>query len=174
MIEHALPGTDNVTRYRVTYAIHKLNKTSTADQAQTETAKAIADSEIIGMMSLKSEETVPLQEQFTIKTGLDIGVLKAEIGYLFLPSAWGAGYATEAAKAVLEAVKKGKDYFAPYKKVYIEAITAEANPASQRVLIKAGLKLIGLNHIIGGEPIFLAGAWREPQVLVFGAWVIDE
>lgn len=58
---------------------------------------------------------------------------QARIGYRFYPSAWGRGYATEGAKAILD---KG---FAELGVQTIVAITYEHNQASRRVMEKLGL-----------------------------------
>ncbi len=59
---------------------------------------------------------------------------KIQLGYSFLPSQWGKGYATEVAKA-------GVDYFyhrTPLAIIY--GVTESANIASQKVLLKAGFQ----------------------------------
>lgn len=60
-----------------------------------------------------------------------------DLGYRFLPAEWGKGYATEAAKAVL-------DY--GHEERRLQKITAHAhvdNIASQRVLLKIGMQFVG-------------------------------
>jgi RimJ/RimL family protein N-acetyltransferase len=61
-----------------------------------------------------------------------------EIGWHFHPDAWGHGYATEAASAVLE---EGFGAGLPR----IVAVTNPANAASQRVCLRIGLEAQGLS-----------------------------
>jgi RimJ/RimL family protein N-acetyltransferase len=57
-----------------------------------------------------------------------------EVGYRLLPSAWGRGFATEGAKALVD---YGFDDLGLYR---IIGVTHPGNKASQRVLMKAGLE----------------------------------
>jgi [ribosomal protein S5]-alanine N-acetyltransferase len=59
-----------------------------------------------------------------------------DVGYRFIPSYWGKGYATEACKA---SIRLG---FEVYKAEKICAIAMKKNIASHNVLIKSGLKFI--------------------------------
>lgn len=61
----------------------------------------------------------------------------ADVGYVYAPWAWGRGYATEGARAVVTFgfARLGLDTICAY--------TAMANPASSRVLAKVGLRRIG-------------------------------
>lgn len=62
---------------------------------------------------------------------------KTQMGYSFLPEYWGRGYATEV-------TKEGVNYFynrTPLSEIY--GITETPNIASQKVLLKAGFKLLG-------------------------------
>jgi ribosomal-protein-alanine N-acetyltransferase len=60
-----------------------------------------------------------------------------EVGYRLLPEAWGQGYATEGAKALV-------DYgFDDLDLDRIIGLTHPGNKASQRVLMKAGLEDVG-------------------------------
>ena len=61
-----------------------------------------------------------------------------ELMYHLLKSAWGKGYATEAAKGCIDFAKR---------ELNIEKIGASVdlnNPASQKVLIKAGFQFVGM------------------------------
>ena len=60
-----------------------------------------------------------------------------ELGYAFAPWSWGKGYATEAARAM---IRLGFGYMRLDR---IEAYANVENPASCRVLAKAGLRRIG-------------------------------
>ena len=81
------------------------------------------------------------------------------LGYSYLPTVWGKGYATEAGKAVIEAYREGtKEERAKGEEVYyVEAIWGDGNPASGKVLGKLGFQTIGYKE---EEKAFLAGAWR--------------
>lgn len=62
---------------------------------------------------------------------------KTQLGYSFLPPFWGRGFATEV-------TREGVNYFynrTPLKEIY--GITETPNIASQKVLLKAGFKLLG-------------------------------
>jgi RimJ/RimL family protein N-acetyltransferase len=65
--------------------------------------------------------------------GLDGGT---ELGYRLLPAAWGQGYATEGARALVESG------FAELDLERIVATTMAVNAGSRRVLEKAGLRLV--------------------------------
>jgi RimJ/RimL family protein N-acetyltransferase len=65
----------------------------------------------------------------------------ATLGYRLCRSAWGRGYGTEAAGAVLGRAFEGGDL------ERAEAMVYEANIASQRVLQKLGLRLCGRRHL---------------------------
>ena len=159
--------------YRCRYAVHRLLKNSDASKEKTNVGEVWEESEVIGLVGLKPEATVPINDELTVKNGPDVGVLRVELGYLYLPTTWSSGYATEASIAVLDAARRATSFWAPYHKIYVEAIVSPDNPASCRVLEKSELKKIGVNEW-DGEPVFLAGAWREPRVLVYGTWLIDK
>ena len=80
-----------------------------------------------------------------------------EIAYHFLPSAWGKGYATEAATAILDF---------GFEKVRLKEIIGLAFPenvASWRVLEKVGMRYVGTATYFGIEGLkkYLAnrGSW---------------
>lgn len=84
-----------------------------------------------------------------------------EIAYHFLPSAWGKGYATEAATAILEF---------GFESARLEEIIGLAFPdnvASWRVLEKAGMRFVGTATYYGIEGLkkYLAnrGTWVPPK-----------
>ena len=66
-----------------------------------------------------------------------------EVGYRLVPEAWGHGYATEGAKALL---RYGFDTLELRR---IVGVTYPANVASQRVLLKAGLRDAGYERFYG-------------------------
>ena len=104
--------------------------------------------ELIGCLGLHGEERDPV----------------AEFGYWFGHQYWGNGYATEALLAVLEYG------FEKVGLVRIEATHLPHNPASGRVMQKAGLRREGLRRqcIRRGDDMFdlvtygmTIGDWRE-------------
>jgi RimJ/RimL family protein N-acetyltransferase len=72
----------------------------------------------------------------------------ADVGYAFLEGAWGRGYATEAAAAVLDFARDRLGL------ATIAAITSPDNAASQQVLRKIGLTFVGMRELPG---------WDEPS-----------
>lgn len=69
-----------------------------------------------------------------------------DLGYRFLPSAWGKGYATEAARATLQY---------GHQQLQLQKIVAHAhigNIASQNVLQKIGMQYVG-EGVDGGVPV---------------------
>jgi RimJ/RimL family protein N-acetyltransferase len=156
------------TAYRVSYAVHRLLSLAESNREPiASTAEPKQGYEIIGLVLLKPEAAVPLHDHITKKTDQATGHLRLEMGYLFLPTAWGNGFATEACSALLEACRRSRSFFAPFKSLYVEAVVSPDNPASMKVLEKAGLKQVGLNEW-DGEAVFLAGALRDPVVWVYG------
>lgn len=68
-----------------------------------------------------------------------------EIGYNFLPAAWGKGYATEAARGLLRFA------FTQSALEKVVAVTDPDNHASQNVLRKAGMADVGLKRAYGRD-----------------------
>jgi RimJ/RimL family protein N-acetyltransferase len=78
----------------------------------------------------------------------------AELGYMFLPHAWGHGYATEACAAALE-------WFADtYPGASVVACPQTANKPSVRVLQKLGFTERQRFHAYGAE--LWLGLWHAP------------
>jgi RimJ/RimL family protein N-acetyltransferase len=80
---------------------------------------------------------------------LDVdGVDEVETGYGFLPDFWGMGLATEIARAC---VQRGRELL---ELTSVVGITLPGNTASQRVMLKAGLRYergiihAGLSHLL--------------------------
>lgn len=79
---------------------------------------------------------MPIEEEDTdwdLVVGDDLPDCEIEIGYLFKPSAWGRGYATEACRRLLKFAFEDS----PLEEVV--AVTDPDNTASQNVLRKSGL-----------------------------------
>jgi RimJ/RimL family protein N-acetyltransferase len=79
--------------------------------------------------------------------------VEVELGYRLLPDAWGYGYATEGAQAL---VRYGFETLGLYR---IIGLTHPGNMASQRVLRKAGLRDAGWGRYYDGDlRLFIAEA----------------
>jgi RimJ/RimL family protein N-acetyltransferase len=81
-----------------------------------------------------------------------------EIGYTLARGAWGRGYATEAARAIL------RWGFAGLRLHRIVAVADPANAASLRVVEKLGMTRLGLRECYGAvmaEHARSLGAWRD-------------
>lgn len=163
-----LPSTSGEnTQYTISYAVHRRVERNVSATEGVGAGQAANDYEVIGIVKLKPGMTVPLQDNITRRTDPESGFLRLEIGYLFLPIAWGKGYATESCRAVIEACERSRSHFTPFTSLYIEGVVGPGNPASMKVLEKAGLKQVGLNKW-DGPAIWLAGAMRPPEVWVYG------
>ena len=82
--------------------------------------------------------------------------VEVEVGYRLLPGAWGRGYATEGARAL---VHHG---FGELGLARIIGLTHPDNLASQRVLAKAGLRDAGWGRYYGRDLRVFAVAQDEP------------
>ena len=78
-----------------------------------------------------------------------------EVGYWLRPNAWGHGFATEGAQAMVD---YGFDDLGLHR---IIGVTHRGNKASQRVLMKAGLEDVGWGHYYD-QRLRLFLAEREP------------
>lgn len=84
----------------------------------------------------------------TASPGLDPAVDgDIELGYRLLPAFWGLGYATEAARALVDSA------FADCGAQSVAATTMTVNAGSRRVLEKAGLRLARTFHLDWPEPL---------------------
>ena len=126
--------------------------------------------EFIGLVTLKSLDagSLALPEDLTLPTVAATTTLTVEVGYMFLPVAWGKGYATESVEAAFESCKRARSFWAPFTKLYIRALVNKDNPASLRVMDKTQMTRRGLYNWTG-KPVFLAGGWRErDSIYIFG------
>ncbi len=78
------------------------------------------------------------------------------LGYAFGARWWGRGYATEAARGVVD------EAFGPLGMDRLVAITREANLGSRRVLAKLGFRMEGVRHVWGAEQLFFV-LERDPE-----------
>lgn len=84
------------------------------------------------------------------------GTVEIEVGYRLAPEAWGRGYATEGARAVVEYGLSGLGL------ARIIGLTHPENVASQRVLAKAGLADVGWGNYYGRRLRLFAVKTRKP------------
>lgn len=81
-------------------------------------------------------------------TGLGIAEGRAEVGYLLLPAFYGQGFGTESLDALIQWAVRMQDV------TRFKAVVTEGNTASERVLQKAGFKLVEMvpdAHSISGK-----------------------
>jgi RimJ/RimL family protein N-acetyltransferase len=126
------------------------------------------------MLKQVGDGNLALPESLTIPASSAASTLSLELGYMFLPGAWGKGYAAEALTAVFHACKKvERKYWGAWEKVYVRAIVNDGNPASLRVMEKAGVKEKGVFEW-KGKPVFLNGTWEsESRLHIFGFYLVE-
>jgi RimJ/RimL family protein N-acetyltransferase len=94
-------------------------------------------------------------------------LLLYEVGYGFLESAWGHGYATEAVRAFANAyVNACGAWSPPFERVRLLGVVESANAPSRRVLEKIGFGFSGV-HRWEGQGVFIGGAVQPPEVCVY-------
>ena len=108
----------------------------------------------------RSEPLITLRDTGAIVGGVGlIDKEEVDLGYWLTPSAWGWGYATEAARAMVGFARDTLGLTRLSSGHYAD------NPASGRVLAKAGFRPTGVegvrpNLARGGEVPFVAWEWR--------------
>ena len=89
----------------------------------------------LGVWAAEELETGAFVGRFSLKRRPGAGNLEAELGYRLARAAWGRGYATEGARALL-----ARAFALGVRRVV--ATVYEENLASQRVLEKLGMRLV--------------------------------
>lgn len=143
-------GKDKV--YRFPYAVHELLEEG--------------GSRFIGLISLRSLSRDEIKFPPRDKHGSTATALSLEIAYMFLPTAWGRGYATESISAMLKGCASAPaGLWASYETVVARAIVHDENVPSQRVMEKCGMGEPEIVEFEGGR-FFIAGKWRTKHRLL--------
>ena len=152
------------TKYRIAYAVHEVLE-SPGDKEHS--------SRFIGLITLRSlsaDETTSFPRLGHASTPT---TLSLELAYMFLPTSWGHGYASESILAMFDAcARASKTFWAPYENVYVRAILNDENRPSQRVMEKCGMDEPEVVEFEGGR-FFIAGKWRtEHRLFVYGKEIV--
>ncbi|KAH4665496.1 hypothetical protein HBH78_201940 [Parastagonospora nodorum] len=142
-------GGEKVHRYP--YAVHQLLEESTT--------RFIG---LITLRTLSSEECKfpPRNDHESTATTLSL-----ELAYMFLPTSWGQGFATESITAVLKSIESTPTIlWAPHKKLIVRAIVNDENVPSRRVMEKCGMGVPEVLEFEGGR-FLIAGKWRTKHRL---------
>ena len=107
-----------------------------------------ATGEPLGLFALRPPDSVGLRPPDNTALRPEHGT--AELGYRLLPDAWGMGYATEGARALIRSASTDLGL------ERVVATTMTVNTASRRVLEKAGLSLV--RTFLAAWPGYIEGA----------------
>ncbi|EUC46165.1 hypothetical protein COCMIDRAFT_4673 [Bipolaris oryzae ATCC 44560] len=171
VMKGALPTTaneDEKKSYRAVYAVHELLAPTSNSTSQED-----IPARLIGLITLRSidKASLALPPHIFPDSIHSPDCLVVELGYQFLPAAWGKGFGTQAVTKVFDACQREQKIWDNYQKVFIRAIVNGENPASMRVLIKSGMKELAV-HVWDGDRIWLGGKWRTTDKLhIFGKFV---
>ncbi|CAG9993175.1 unnamed protein product [Clonostachys byssicola] len=129
------------------------------------TGHGVADDgpESIGILTLLPIE--PIEEGLLGSSAASDAsrVIGLDLGYLFLPSAWGQGFATESIRAFLEHYLGEKRKSDPQIRIQIQANVHPDNFGSLNVLHKLGFHIY--ERVVGEEVVFIGGASRNKSVV---------
>ncbi|CAH0053851.1 unnamed protein product [Clonostachys solani] len=120
-------------------------------------------SESIGILTLLPSELIKEGLLGSPKINDASRAIGLELGYLFLPSAWGKGFATESIKALLEHYFSEKRKSNPQVMIQIQANVHHDNVRSLKVLYKLGFST--LETVVGEDVVFIGGASRNKSVV---------
>jgi RimJ/RimL family protein N-acetyltransferase len=174
VVKNKLPDQENTSKqYCAPYIVHlrdNENDITTESKVNSQTLDAV-----IGLVGIHTCRTygIPFPDHLTLSKALrePTGAsLVMELGYQFLPTAWNKGYCTEAVRAITKGYSGATEYWKPYQRVFLHVVVGEDNLASLSVLEKVGIPKLGV-HEWDGDPIFLAGAYRDCRVVVFGSYL---
>jgi RimJ/RimL family protein N-acetyltransferase len=165
-------GQDKI--YRIAYAVHELirgdnNPTTDIDGQSSSEPKT----RFIGSVSLRSLSEEECKTPPHDTHGSTATTLSLEMAYMYLPSSWGHGYATESVSAVLDACARAPAaMWRPYDKVLVRAIVHHENEPSQKVMRKCGMGEPEVLEFEGGR-FFIAGTWQsEHKLFVYGKEIV--
>jgi Acetyltransferase (GNAT) domain len=155
---------DTSNRYRAGYIVHVKDV-----QSEGELLKPIGIVDIHGCITYGTPfgSDIALPAEVAERES----ILSQELGYMFIPEAWGKGYCTEAVQALLKAYKENTSFWKPYRGVFLYIIIGMTNDRSAKVPGKIRIKKRGV-HRWDGEHVFLGGAMQAPEVMVFGDYLI--
>jgi RimJ/RimL family protein N-acetyltransferase len=145
--------------YSISYSVHEILQESNAATSTDPPTRSIG---FISLRSIPLDETTSLPRLGFASTAT---TLSLEVAYMFLPTAWGRGYATESIKAMFDACQKvDRGFWAPHKNLCVRAIVNNENKPSQRVMEKCGM---GAPRVLEfkGDRFWINGKWIEEHCL---------
>jgi RimJ/RimL family protein N-acetyltransferase len=165
-----MQGNDKV--YRFSYAVHELIE-ATDQENHDDKGNSEQKSRFIGAITLRTLSSEECKTPPHDTHGSTATTLSLEMAYMYLPTSWGRGYATESVSAVLDACARSPAaLWTPYEKVCVRAIVHEENIPSQNVMQKCGMDAPEVLDFEGGT-FFIAGKWRtRHRLFVYGKEIV--
>lgn len=147
--------------YRLPYLVHEILPSNTEQKD-----RLTSQTRFIGLVTLRSLKPEDTKQPPRLGWASTPTILTLEIAYMFLPQAWGKGYATEAIHEIYAACARaeGAEFWKPFKKVVVRAVVNDKNKPSQRVMVKCGMGE-GEELQVDGHRCYVAGEWTEKHVL---------